>query len=288
MRLNLRKQGLFFFFIFLLLVAVILIWIDWQNSHREFSFTMLDVGQGDALFVESPSGTQVLIDSGPPQKILGKLSQVMSPFDRKIDALIITNPDLDHIGGLSDVLKFYKVGKVFESSTWNDSKVYQNLENEIKNKDIPNILAEKGMKLNLGGGVVIDILFPDRDVTNWPTNDGSIVAKLSYRNFSLMLLGDATAKTEKIILQGTENSFLKSDILKTGHHGSRTSTSEEFFRAVSPEIALISAGKNNKYGHPHQEILNLFSKFGVKVFRTDEVGTISLKCDKMGKCKINK
>jgi competence protein ComEC len=76
--------------------------------------------------------------------------------------------------------------------------------------------------------------------------------------------------------------------LKTGHHGSRTSTSEEFFRAVSPEIALISAGKNNKYGHPHQEILNLFSKFGVKVFRTDEVGTISLKCDKMGKCKINK
>lgn len=249
---------------------------------------MLDVGQGDALFIESPTGTQVLIDGGPPRKILGSLKRVMSPFDKSIDAVIITNPDQDHIGGLSDILKFYKVGKVFESGTWSDSKIYQTLEAEIKNKNIPNILAKKGMRLDLGDGVVLDILFPDQDVTDWQTNDGSIIAKLSYGNISFMLTGDATTETEKIILK--ENSFqkLKSDVLKLGHHGSRTSTSREFLEAVSPRVALISVGTKNKYGHPHQEIINILDEFKMKIFRTDLSGTILIKCDKMERCETNK
>ena len=245
---------------------------------------MLDVGQGDALFIESPTGTQVLVDGGPPNKILGRLSQIISPFDRSIDAVIITNPDQDHIGGLQDVLKFYKVGKVFESGTWNDSKTYQTLETEIKNKNIPNILAKKGMRLNLGGGAVIDILFPDRDVTSWETNDGSVVAKLSYGNTSFVLTGDAPIETEKIILAENSKDKLKSDVLKLGHHGSRTSTSKEFLEAVSPEVALISVGTKNKYGHPHQEILNLLDEFKMKILRTDEVGTVIIKCDNMEGC----
>lgn len=274
--------------LFLLFTAVFLIVLDWQNSHKQFIFTMLDVGQGDALFIESPNGTQVLIDGGPPRKILSQLSRVMSPFDRNIDAIIITNPDEDHIGGLSDVLKTYKVGAVFESGTWSDSKTYQNLEEEFKNKKIPNILAKKGMRLDLGGGVVIDILFPDRDVTNWETNVGSVVAKLSYGNTSFMLTGDATMSTEKIILGEFSPTQLHSNILKVGHHGSRGSTSPEFLKAVSPSDAIISVGKDNKYGHPTQEVLTLLSQIGAKVFRTDLLGTILIKCDKMGKCKTNK
>lgn len=274
--------------LFLLFTAVFLIVLDWQNSHKQFTFTMLDVGQGDALFIESPNGTQVLIDGGPPRKILSQLSRVMSPFDRNIDAIIITNPDEDHIGGLSDVLKTYKVGAVFESGTWSDSKTYQNLEEEFKNKKIPNILAKKGMRLDLGGGVVIDILFPDRDVTNWETNVGSVVAKLSYGNTSFMLTGDATMSTEKIILGEFSPTQLHSNILKVGHHGSRGSTSSEFLKAVSPSDAIISVGKDNKYGHPTQEVLTLLSQIGAKVFRTDLLGTILIKCDKMGKCKTNK
>ncbi|MEK6827274.1 MAG: MBL fold metallo-hydrolase, partial [Nanoarchaeota archaeon] len=101
---------------------------------------MLDIGQGDALFIESPTGTQILVDAGPPRKVLSKLSGVMSPFDRSIDAIIITNPDQDHIGGFLDVLKVYQVGKVFEPGTINDSKIYQNLEDEIKNRNISKIL----------------------------------------------------------------------------------------------------------------------------------------------------
>src|SRR3990167_6704814 len=150
---------------FLLVIVLILLvsdsflfYLDFKNSRRGFVFAMLDIGQGDALFIESPTGTQVLIDAGPPRKILGQLSRVMSPFDRKIDAIVITNPDQDHIGGFLDVLKVYKVGAVLEPGTFTDSKTYQNLRTEIENKKIPDILARRGMRLNMGGGAVIDIL----------------------------------------------------------------------------------------------------------------------------------
>ena len=235
-----KKYWLFFFTFLLLIANIFIFYFAWQDSHRGFTFAMLDVGQGDALFIESPTGTQILIDGGPPKKILNQLSLVMSPFDRTIDAFIITNPDADHIAGFLDVLKIYKVDKVFESGTLTDSKTYQNLKDELKKNNIPDILVKKGMRLNLGGGAIIDILFPDRDVASWTTNDGSIVAKLSYGDTSVMLTGDATIRTEEIILKENSPTQLHSTILKVGHHGSRTSTSLEFVKAVSPTYAFIS------------------------------------------------
>jgi competence protein ComEC len=285
---NCKKYWLFFFACLLLIANIFIFYLDWQNSHKGFIFAMLDVGQGDALFIQSPTGTQILVDGGPPKKILNQLSQVMSPFDRSIDAFIITNPDQDHIAGFLDVLKIYKVDKVFEPGTLTDSKVYQNLKNEIKKNNISNILAKKGMKLDIGGGVIIDILFPDRNVSAWSTNDGSIVARLSYGNTSIMLTGDATIKTEKIILSENSKTQLHSTILKVGHHGSRTSTSSEFVKAVSPTYAFISDGKDNKYGHPHQDTLDTLSAFGVKFFRTDLLGAIIMKCARINECVINK
>jgi len=285
---NFKKYGLLIFTAFLLIAAVFIFHLDWQSSQRKLTFAMLDIGQGDALFIESPTGTQILIDAGPPRKILSQLLHVMPAFDRSIDAIIITNPDQDHIGGFSDILKVYKVGKVFYSGTLSDSKTYQNLETEIKNKNIPEILAKKGMVLNLGGGAVIDILFPDRDVSSWPTNDGSVVAKLSYGKTSIMLTGDAPQSTERIILSENSPAQLHSDILKVGHHGSRNSSSLEFLQAVSPEYALISDGKDNKYGHPHKEVLDILNQIGAKIFRTDQDGTIVMKCDKINGCMINK
>lgn len=228
-----------------------------------------------------------MFDGGPVHKVLGPLGQVMSPFDRTIDAIVITNPDADHIGGFADILKNYKVGAVFEPGTSNDSKTFQNLKTEIKRQNIPDILVKRGMKLDLGGGTIIDILFPDQDVSDWARNDGSIVARLTYRDMTIMLTGDATMKTEKIILEENTPAQLASTILKVGHHGSRTSTSSEFVKAVSPMYALISDGKDNKYGHPHSETLDILSRFGVKIFRTDLLGTIVVKCAKMGECEIN-
>jgi competence protein ComEC len=279
---NTKKYGLFIFVVFLFVVVIYLFFIDWQNSHRKFTFAMLDVGQGDALFIESPTGTQILIDGGPPKKILSELSRLMPPLDKSIDAIFITNPDQDHIGGFLDVLKYYKVGKIFGSGTTSDSKTFQNLKTEIKNKNIPEILAKKGMNIDLGGGVVINIIFPDRDVSTWPTNDGSIVAKLYYGDTTIMLTGDSGIKTEKLILKNNSEESLNSTILKIGHHGSRNSTSEDFLQAVNPTYALISDGKNNKYGHPHQEITNLLSRLGIRVFRTDQLGSIVIKSQKTG------
>jgi competence protein ComEC len=203
----------------------------------------------------------------------------MSPFDKSIDAIIITNPDADHISGFSDVFKNYKVDRVFEPGTFNGSKTYQNLEAEIKNKNIPNIRAEKGMRLDLGGGAVIDILFPNQDVSLWNPNDGSIIMKLSYGQTSVMLTGDATSKTEKIVLEDFSNTALASTILKVPHHGSRTSSSQDFVKAVSPIYALISDGKDNKYGHPHQNTLDTLAQFSAQVFRTDLLGTIIMQSD---------
>jgi competence protein ComEC len=274
-----KEYWLFFFTCLLLIANIFVFYLDWQNSHRGLTFAMMDVGQGDALFVESPTGTQILIDGGPPKKILSQLARVMSPFDRSIDAILITNPDADHISGFLDVLKIYKIDKMFESGALTDSKTYQNLKDEIKKNNIPDILAKRGMRLNIGGGVVIDILFPDRDVSSWATNDGSVVAKLSYGNTSIMLTGDATLKTENIILKENSKARLHSTILKVGHHGSRTSSSPEFVKAVSPAYALISDGKNNKYGHPHQETLNTLASFAAKIFRTDLLGAIVMKSD---------
>lgn len=263
----------------LLVSSIYLFYLDFKDSNKGFTFAMLDIGQGDALFIESPTGTQVLVDAGPPRKILSELAYVMSPFDKHIDAFIITNPDQDHIGGFADVLKFYKVDTVFESGTINDSQTYKNLEKQIIDKNISNFLAEKGMRLDLGGGAVIDILFPDRNVFDWAPNDGSIVAKLSYGDISIMLTGDASIKTEKIILGEYSKDALDSTILKVGHHGSHTSSSLEFVEAVSPLYSLISDGKNNKYGHPHEETLETLAKSGAEIFRTDLLGTIIMQSD---------
>jgi len=276
---NMKKYGLLIFIFLLLSATIFIFYLDFQDSHRKLTFAMLDIGQGDALFIESPTGTQILVDGGPPKKILSALASVMSPFDRSIDAIIITNPDQDHIGGFLDVLKIYKVDRVFEPGTISDSKIYQNLKDEIKIKNISKILAKKGMRLHFGGGAVMDILFPDRDMSGWERNDGSVVARLSYGNTSIMLTGDATTKTEKIILSGTPKVALASDILKVGHHGSRTSTSYAFVQAVAPEYAIISDGEDNKYGHPHKETLDILAQFKAKVMRTDLFGTVVMKSD---------
>lgn len=285
---NFKKYGLLIVFLSLVAVDIFLITLDFKHARRVLIFAMLDVGQGDALFIESPAGAQILFDGGPVRKVLSPLQKVMSPFDRTIDALVITNPDADHIGGFADILKNYEVGLVLEPGTRNSSKTFQSLKTEIQNQKIPRILAKKGMRINMGGGAVVDILFPDRDVSTWSTNDGSIAARLSYGATSIMLTGDSTAKTEKIILENYAPGEIKSKILKVGHHGSRSSTYSALVQAVSPVYALISSGQGNNYGHPHREVIETLEQFGTKILRTDTLGTIVLTCDRIKECEIKK
>src|SRR3989344_4753337 len=276
---NYKKYGLLIILFLLLAIDIFLIRLDVKHSQKFLTFGMLDVGQGEALYIESPNGAQILFDAGPARKVLSPLARVMSPFDRTLDAVVITNPDADHIGGFAEILKYYQVGLVLEPGTQNSSKTFQNLKIKIQNKKIPDILAKRGMRIDMGDGAVIDILFPDRVVSTWTTNDGSVVARLSYGGTSVMLTGDATSKTEKIVLANNAQTEIKSKILKVGHHGSRSSSSAAFLEAVAPDYALISLGKGNSYGHPHPEVLETLNKFSAKIFRTDLLDTIILKSD---------
>ena len=258
----------------------IFIWhtVATEDRQGQLKVSFLDIGQGDAIFIEAPNGNQVLIDGGSNKAVLKELGKVMPFYDRTIDAVIATHPDKDHIGGLIEVLKNYHADMVMEPGVSSDTGAYQELERVIKDKNLPKILARRGMSLNLGDGARLNILFPDRNTEGWETNTASIVAKLVYGNNSFLLTGDSPLAIEKY-LSMIDGRYLKSDVLKAGHHGSRTSTSESFASLVSPEYAVISAGKNNKYGHPHKEVLDILEKTKSAVLKTYDKGTITFNSD---------
>jgi competence protein ComEC len=250
---------------------------EWPNKYLTVVF--LNIGQGDAIYIESPTHTRMLIDGGPEHSLMPELRKVLPFYVRSLDTLIVTNPDADHYAGFIDALETYSVNKILEPGTNSDTSTYAVFENIIKEKNIPKILARRGMILHLGNNADLKILFPDRDVSNLSTNDGSIIAKLSYGQTSVMFTGDATSATEEYTLSLENNSEIKSTILKAGHHGSRTSASELFIQAVNPHYAVISAGLHNKYGHPHKETVDLFHKLSIPMLITYEKRTIIAKSD---------
>jgi competence protein ComEC len=242
----------------------------------ELKVAFLDVGQGDAIFIQAPNGNQMIVDGGRPGAIIDPLSRVMPFGDRSIDVLVVTNPDLDHYAGFIDVLREYSVGSVIESGTIAKTKTYELLHSEITKREIPHLFARKGMTVTLDSenGVVFEILFPDRDMTGWSNNDSSLVGRLVYGENEILFTGDATTRTEQALITSNSPEALRSDILKVGHHGSRTSTSKEFLSIVNPSIAIVSLGAKNSYGHPHKEPMDVLERAGVVVFRTDKEGTI--------------
>jgi beta-lactamase superfamily II metal-dependent hydrolase len=264
----------------MLILAVSVVWYAVYNQRPHgLRFVMLDIGQGDALYIEGPNGTQVIVDGGPGDALLGQLSKVMSPFDRSIDLIINTNPDKDHFEGFIPLLDRYSVGAFMEAGTdASANPLWVELKKKVTDKHIPDIVARRGQRIDLGSGAYIDVLFPDRDVTGLSHNDGSIVAKLVYGKTSVMLTGDSTQIIEKYLLS-IDAASLDSDILKVGHHGSKTSTSPEFVQAVSPEIAVMSSGKDNMYGHPNQETLDTLAKNNVEALDTCTMGMISFESD---------
>jgi len=269
-----------FYFLLGFLLTNIFIWHTVATEDRQgiLKVSFLDIGQGDAIFIEAPNGNQVLIDGGSNRAVLKELGKVMPFYDRTIDAVIATHPDKDHIGGLVEVLKNYRADFVMEPGVSSDTGVYQELEKTIADKNLPRILARRGMLLNLGEGARLNILFPNRNTEGWETNTASIVAKLVYGNNSFLLTGDSPIVIEKY-LSMIDGRNLKSDVLKTGHHGSRTSTSESFAGLVSPQYTVISAGKNNQYGHPHKEVLDILDKIKSVILKTYENGTVTFSSD---------
>lgn len=263
-----------------LIATDILVWIVvWQQEPSDIlTVSFLDVGQGDAIFIQTPHKHQVLIDGGKNRKVVSQLGQMMPFGDRSIDVMIATHPDADHIGGLPEVATRYAVDLYLEPGVESENSLDDELNTRLGKKKVERLLARRGQIINFGDGVSLVILFPDRNVSSWETNEASIVAKLIYGHQSFLLTGDSPIRAENILL-GLNKSILDAEVLKAGHHGSRTSTSLSFAQAASPLYAIISAGKENPYGHPHVEVLNILKKVKAEILSTAEKGTITFETD---------
>lgn len=249
-----------------------------SNVHM-LRVSFLDVGQGDSVFIQSPTGRQVLIDAGRNHATVRALAKKMSFFDRSIDVVIATHPDADHIGGFPDIFARYRVGLIVESSVKDSEGVDSAaFERAAQAEGAERMVAERGDRIDIGGGAYIEILFPDRDVPTIETNTGSIIARLVYENTAFLLTGDSPKAIEEYVVM-LDADQLKSNVLKVGHHGSRTSSSLRFVGFVSPEYAIYSRGCDNDYGHPHDEVKETFTKLNIPTLDTCEDGTITFVSD---------
>ena len=237
--------------------------------------SFLNVGQGDAIFIQGPTGRDMLIDGGRDRSVLRELPKVMGPLDRNIAMIVETHPDADHVGGLAGVLKNYAVSAFLTSHIESDTKTVAGLLDAVgKEKGMAVLDARRGMRLDLGGGAYAEVLFPDRDVSTVETNTGSIVLRIVYGSTEFMLTGDSPSAIEDWLVT-LDGDALSSDVLKAGHHGSRTSTDDAWLSAVSPSVVVISAGKDNSYGHPHAEVLERVRAHSAGIVSTAEKGTIT-------------
>jgi competence protein ComEC len=265
-----------------LVVCTAIIWIALMREDRGRALTVsfLNIGQGDAIFIDAPSGRQALIDGGPSRVVLRELSALMPWYDRSIDVVIATHPDQDHIGGLPDVLARYDVDRIIESSVRDDEgSDAKALETSATKEDAQRLVAHRGHVIDLGDGVRIEILSPDRNVPNVETNLGCLVARLTYGDTSFMLTCDAPDEIEEYLLALGDT--VKANVLKAGHHGSKTSSSPSFIKAVAPEWAVFSRGCDNRYGHPAPEIVERYKQRKVPTLDTCLDGRVTFVSDGM-------
>lgn len=246
-----------------------------QASGQSLKVVFFDVGQGDAIFIETPKKTQILIDGGPSKKIVEKLGKELPFFDRSLDFIIATHPDSDHISGLVEVLKSYKVGLVGWTGVKGLTLEFQELSNEIEENKSSKVVLKKGQKILVGRNLFFEVLAPLEDFEGKAVKDyntSSLVLRMVYGKNTFLFTGDAPVSIEKKLIE--EGTDISSQVLKIGHHGSSSSTGESFLEKVNPEIAVIQVGKDNRYGHPAPEVLGRLEKYGIKVMRTDERGNI--------------
>ncbi|MCK1989268.1 MBL fold metallo-hydrolase [Lysinibacillus fusiformis] len=243
------------------------------TAGHEMRVHFIDVGQGDSILIESPNGKTMLIDGG----VKGAGQQVVSYLKElgvnKLDQVVATHPDADHIGGLIPVLQTIPIEQFYDSGKVHTSQTFEEMLMAIDQKNIPYYVPKTGDLIEFDKDVTVKVLNANEHATD--NNDASIVLKVAYGNVSFLLTGDAGIALEKEMMQND----VTATILKAGHHGSNTSSSEEFIRAVKPEVAILSYGEDNKYGHPHAEVVDRLQAMGSNIYATAESGTIIVATD---------
>jgi competence protein ComEC len=261
-----------------ILVPAILFTLPDSMLHVNF----LDVGQGDSILIVK-GGRQVLVDGGPdPQPLLLALGRKMPFWDRTIDMVVLTHPDADHLGGLIEVLKRYRVTHILAANTTSDSPLFREWRAAIAARDIKCTVALSGQRITFSDTVTLTVLNPGRNVTSLngdDLNQSSVVLRVKMGDASFLLTGDLPAETERELVM--DRADLRSTVLKAGHHGSEGSTSEAFLSIVNPQAAVVSVGRGNTHGHPAQEVLSRLKEMTGDdgIYRTDEQGTIEFTTD---------
>lgn len=273
----------------ILVVSLVLTFSAWNMSRGNnkpssqlLQVSFLDVGQGDSIYIRAPNGNDVLIDAGATQSVVAQLKEVLPSHDSELDLVIASHPDQDHIGGLGKIFELFEIKHYLSTDKTSSTKTFAALQEKIKNEPgIQKTTATRGQRIILDSerGVFIDILFPNGSAVGIKdTNDSSIVLELNYGPAQFLFTGDASASIEQFLIQH-DAAILKTSVLKLGHHGSKTSSSDAFLRATNPEYAVVSAGKNNKYGHPNEEVLDRISALEIPLFETAVSGTITFESD---------
>lgn len=254
------------------------------NYKPHLSIRFLDVGQGDATFFEFKNGEQMLVDCSKDRRVMHKLGKVMPFYDRTLEYLMITHPDLDHYGGCVDLLKRLKVEYVFYNGfDKDDSKFFKAFQKQIEQENTKFYEIREQRTINIASSS-IKFLFPDKDIdknkklmkdNKLDSNNSSLVFSLKYGKIKLLMTGDAEKPMERYLFQNYRDE-LDADIYKMGHHGSAGSSREFFVEEVDPDISVASAGKDNNFGHPSRRAIKRLERVGSSIYRTDKDGGVSI------------
>jgi competence protein ComEC len=259
-----------------------------EDTNRLLRVIFIDVGQGDAALIETPSGEKILVDAGDKTGIRDAGEKTIVPYLQKrgidyLDAMILSHPDADHLGGVPFVLRSLRVGRVIDAGQAASSALYRDYDALLQTRT--HITVKRGEYHLEISNMRLYVLHPTDDFVDADSGDGfegannsSVVFKLVYGRNSFLFVGDAEIPVEEdLVLQYGD--FLQSDVLKAGHHGSRTSSSEEFLTAVQPHVAVVSVGKFNKFRHPSKSVIQRLKDHSIEIHRTDEEGAIVFESD---------
>ena len=246
--------------------------------------TFLDVGQGDAAVIESPGGKTILVDTGGISHEGGDDAgrRTVAPFLRsrginRIDAILLSHPHTDHIGGAATLLNQFPVGLLMDNGQDADKAPVADIRTAAQSHRVPYRAARRGQVIEISDGVILRVLAPTEAETHGAVNNASMVLRLEYKQTRFLFTGDAETEEESDLI--ADKMPLDCDALKVGHHGSDSSTTPEFLAAAHPRFAIVSVGRHNLYGHPRQDVLQRLSESGAKTYRTDESGAVTCLSD---------
>lgn len=239
---------------------------------------------GDCTVIESSSGKNIIIDTGEKENTV--VEYLLDRQIKKVDYLIISHFDSDHCKNSVEIIEKLKVKNLVITKQTKESNEFKETISKASEKKVNIIVVQKGDTIKIDKDTYFEILWPNNEkiIKENPLNNNSMVAKMYYKTITVLFTGDIEEKAEKQILN--EKIDIKSTILKIAHHGSKTSSTEEFLKSVNCKIALIGVGKNNKFGHPNEEIIKRLENNGNIIYRTDELGEITITINKNGKINV--